>query len=119
MELTKPTITKFQERAKEVFSHLQKNDFVTKKEIAELLNLPLPKYDRQIRDLIAHISHRHPIISTSDSNKGWKLAKDETDIELVKHSWAEIDKRAEELIKRKRPLIKFLDARNVKITLFG
>ena len=118
MEFTKPPISKFQERCKMVFQWLQVRDYVTKPQIAEFLGWQYPKTDRQIRDIISSISQKHPIVSTSDTNKGFKLAKDPSDITLVMHSWKEIDSRIQELNKRKRPLIKFLDDRNAKITLF-
>jgi len=118
MEFKKPVITKFEERCKRVFYWLQVCDYVTKPQIAEFLGWQYPKSDRQVRDIISAISQKHPIVSTSDTNKGFKLAKDPSDLEAVKHSWAELDSRIEELNKRKRPLIKFLDDRNAKITLF-
>lgn len=114
----KPTVDKMNERCKVVLEFLQQQSFVTKPEIARLLNWTYPKHDRQIRDIIATISQKHPIISCSDNNNGYKLAKDIEDGELVKQSWAEIDSRIEELTKRKRPLVKFMDRFNLKITLF-
>ena len=118
IDFSKPKISKFNERCDMVVEFLKKREYVTKAEIAEHLGLVWPKQDRQIRDMIAHISWIYPIVSTSDTNKGYKLAKEMSDVELVKHSWAEIDKRILELSKRKRPLIAFLDKRNVKLTLF-
>lgn len=118
IEFTKPKISKFNERCNQVLEFLKRSDYVTKSDIANLLGWTLPKYDRSIRDIIANISWHNPIISTSDTNKGFKLAKDYDDAELVKHAWAEIDSRIEELAKRKRPLIKFLDERKIKLTLF-
>lgn len=118
MEIEKPPISKFNERCKQVILFLEGRDYVTKNEIALELGWEYPKTDRQIRNLISSISQSHPIISCSDSNRGYKLAKDPSDGELVKHSWAEIDSRIEELTKRKRPLIKFLDKHKLPITLF-
>ena len=118
IEFAKPKISKFNERCDSVLEFMKNRDYVTKSEIANHLGWTWPHKDRQIRDIISNISWFHPIVSTSDTNKGYKLAKDNSDIELCKHAWAEIDSRIEELAKRKRPLIKFLDARKAKITLF-
>jgi hypothetical protein len=117
-EFKKPQVSKFNERCGKVLEFMRQRDYVTKADIAEFLGWTLPKHERQIRDIVANISWYYPVVSTSDTNKGFKLAKDDADAELVKHAWAEIDSRIEELAKRKRPLIKFLDKRNIKITLF-
>lgn len=118
IEFEKPKISKFNERCNQVLEFLKVSGYVTKADIANHLGWHLPKYDRQIRDIIANISWHNPIISTSDTNKGFKLARDYEDCESAKHSWAELDSRIEELQKRKRPLIKFLDERKIKLTLF-
>jgi len=118
MEFEKPQISKFNERCNQVLEFLKTRDYVTKAEIANHLGWTWPHKDRQIRDIIANISWHNPIISTSDTNKGFKLAKDYDDAVLCKHAWAEIDKRISELAKRKIPLIKFLDERKIKLTLF-
>ena len=117
-EFEKPKISKFNERCNKVLEFLKVSGYVTKADIANHLGWTWPHKDRQIRDIIATISWHNPIVSTSDTNKGFKLAKDYEDAELVKHSWAEIDSRIAELSKRKKPLIKFLDDRNIKLTLF-
>ena len=114
----KPKINKFQERKEKVLKLLMDSEFVTKPKIAELLEWQYPKSDRQIRMIIEDISHTYPIISTSDTNKGYKLAKSIDDAEHVKHSWAEIDSRIHELSKRKKPLVKFMDKHGIRITLF-
>lgn len=118
MDFIKPPISKFNERCNQVLEFLKTRDYVTKNDIAQHLGWSWPHKDRQIRDIIANISWHNPIISTSDTNKGFKLAKDYSDSEGCKHAWAEIDKRILELTKRKKPLIKFLDDRNIKLTLF-
>ena len=93
-------------------------DFITKKEIAQQLGWDYIKKDRQIRMLVSELAQKYPIISTSDNNKGFKLAKDPSDIDFVKQSWAENSSRQDELTKRNRPLIKFLEKYNSGITLF-
>lgn len=118
VEFKKPTISKFEERCKRVFYWLQVRDYVTKPQIAEFLGWQYPKTDRQIRDIISSISQKHPIVSTSDTNKGFKLAKDPSDIELVKHSFNELNSRIDEMNKRKRPLMNFLNNNNSTLTLF-
>lgn len=81
--------------------------FVTKLQMFVALGWDTSK-DRQLRDLISMIAKKVPVISTSD-NRGYKIAKSKADLELVTHSWAEIDSRIEELSKRREPLIKFYD----------
>lgn len=71
--------------------------------------------ERRVRDIIANVSHYYPILSTSDS-KGYKLAKTLADVEDVKHTWAEHSKRIEEINKKIKPLMKFLDKNGINIS---
>jgi len=114
----KPKILNLEERIKEVGFFLYTNEFVTKKDIADLLGWDAVKKDRQIRDLIATISQVQPVISTSDNNKGYKLAQSPSDCDMVKHSLLELQSRIDELRKRSIPLQKFLKHNNQSITLF-
>ena len=82
-----------------------KNDYVTKAELMSHFNI---KNERTVRDVISTLASRVPIISTSDC-KGYKLATSESDLELVIHSWQELDSRIEELEKRRKPLIQFYE----------
>lgn len=118
MEITKPQISKFNERCKQVILFLEGRDYVTKNEIALELGWEYPKSDRQIRMLIADISQHYPIISCSDSNRGYKLAKDMSDVDLAKHSMLELISRIDEMRKRTTPLNNFLKRHHTSITLF-
>ena len=82
---------------------LLKERFYSKKELMEIFGLG----ERNIRQMVTHISHRFPVISTSGTNAGYKIATTNEDLELVDHSWAELSSRIEELEKRIEPLIKF------------
>ena len=79
--------------------------FYQKTELMEIFGLG----ERQIRMMITEISHRFPVISTSGTNSGYKIAKTEEDFEMVKNSWAELSSRREELEKRIKPLMAFYD----------
>ena len=114
----KPVILKFYQKVEIVVALLAVKEYLTKEEIAVALGWEYPKKDRQIRLLMEEIRHLHPIISTSDTNKGYRLAKREEDISLVKHAWAEIDSRIGQLNKNKKPLLQFLKKYNANITLF-
>lgn len=114
----KPIIYSKKEKLEKVLQLLKVSDFVTKKDIADCLGWTLPKHDRSVRDIIAEIAQTHPIISTSDNNKGFKLAKDKCDCDMVKHSMLELVSRIEEIRKRSIPLNKFLKHNNETITLF-
>ena len=118
IDFSKPKISKFNERCDMVVEFLKKREYVTKAEICQLLNWSYPAKDRQTRDLIAHISQQYPIVSTSDTNKGYKLAKEVSDIEGCKHTFAELSKRRDELLNRIKPIIKFLDKHKANLTLF-
>jgi hypothetical protein len=114
----KPKILNHEQRLKEVEWLLFTSEFITKKDIADCLGWTLPKYDRQIRMIIADISQRQPIISTSDNNKGYKLAQSKSDCDMVKHSLLELQSRIDQLRKRSISLQKFLKHNNDTITLF-
>ncbi len=63
--------------------------------------------ERQIRMAITEISHKLPVLSTSGTNNGYKIATNPEELSLVENSWAELSSRIEELNKRISPLIKF------------
>lgn len=79
--------------------------FYTKQELMEIYNVG----ERQIRMMITAISHRLPVMSTSGTNNGYKIATNPEELELVENSWAELSSRIEELQKRISPLIRFRD----------
>lgn len=105
MKPSKPITPKMREKANALYRIMQDNKWHTKEELAERMGI---KNERSMRDVIATLSTKKPIISTSD-NRGYKLAMTKGDIELVKQTWMEIDSRQEELEKRKKPLIDFYE----------
>jgi biotin operon repressor len=84
---------------------LLKDRFYSKQELMQIFGLG----ERQIRMIITEISHRFPVISTSGTNAGYKIATSEADLELVEHTWGELSSRLTEIEKRIEPLIKFRD----------
>lgn len=79
--------------------------FYTKQELMEIYNVG----ERQIRMMVTAISHRLPVMSTSGTNNGYKIATSPEELELVENAWAELSSRIEELQKRISPLIRFRD----------
>lgn len=65
--------------------------------------------ERQIRMAITEISHKLPVLSTSGTNNGYKIATSPEELSLVENAWAELSSRIEELNKRISPLVKFRD----------
>jgi hypothetical protein len=114
MTTKKPITPKIEQRAEQAYQFMLGKGYVTKGELAELFGWEYPKQDRQIRDVISVLSHKYPIISLSDSNKGFKLAQNDSDLEQVKHSIAEINSRINELRKRLTPLIDFNPQKPIK-----
>lgn len=108
INLKKPKTARFELRCKLVHAFMVGKGFVTKAQIAEQLEWGWPKHDRQIRDIISHISKTHPIVSMSSTSDGYKLAETLNDLGDVKHAMAEIDSRIEELAKRKQTLRNFV-----------
>lgn len=111
MKPSKPVTPNMKDKVNRLYTFMKgKNDFVTKEEIGEFLGIA---NERSVRDVIAVLSTKKPIISTSD-NKGYKLARTTKDIDLVRQAWMEIDSRQAELEKRKQPLIEFYDKAQAK-----
>lgn len=97
------------QRANEVYIFMRNNKgYHTKEELCKVLGWEYPQKDRQIRELISNIAKVKPIISTSD-NRGYKLAISNNDIEEARHQWAELSKRADEIMARCAPLIRFIE----------
>lgn len=110
MQLEKPITDKVKERCKIIVEYLKLKDYVTKKELCFVLGFEMNESnERRVRDLVSLVSKYYPIISTSDSNKGYKLAKYISDLEDVEHSWKELDSRMEDMALRRKPLIKFFE----------
>ena len=105
MKCEKPEYTEEMRKKLNRMYALLKERFYSKQELMEIFGLG----ERQVRMMITEISHRFPIISTSGTNSGYKLATSKEDLELVKNSWAELSSRMEELEKRIKPLVKFYE----------
>lgn len=106
MKYEKPLTENIKDRANSLYYFLRdKCDYVTKEEIGEFLGV---KNERSVRDIIALLATKKPIISNS-GGKGYKLARTVEDLEEVEHTWKEIDSRIEQLEIRKKPLIKFYE----------
>ena len=103
METKKPELTKAMKDKLNSMARLLWQRFYTKQELMEIYGVG----ERQVRMMITEISHRVPVIATSGTNDGYKIARTADDLELVEHSWAELSSRIEELQKRIEPLIKF------------
>lgn len=111
MKPSKPVTTNMKDKVNRLYTFMKdRQDFVTKEEIGEFLGIT---NERSVRDVIAVLSTKKPIISTSD-NRGYKLARTTKDIDLVRQAWMEIDSRQEELEKRKQPLIEFFEKAQAK-----
>lgn len=105
MKCEKPEFTEeMRDRLNRMY-FLLKERYYTKQELMEIFGLG----ERQIRMLITEISHRFPVISTSSTNNGYKIATNADDLEGIEHTWKELISRVEEIEKRVKPLIKFRD----------
>ena len=107
MKPQKPITPNMAKKANAAYDYLLRAypRYCTKDEIAGAIGC---KNERSVRDVIALLSTRKPIIANS-SQEGYKLALRQSDVEEVMHTWAELSSRAEELEKRMKPLIRFYD----------
>lgn len=103
MKCEKPQYTEEMRAKLNKMYKLLRERFYSKQELMDIFELG----ERQIRMIITEISHRFPVISTSGTNAGYKIAKTEKDLALVENAWAELSSRCEELEKRIAPLIAF------------
>ena len=93
-------------KANKLFFYLKDiGRYATKEEIGEFLGI---KNERSVRDVIALLATKKPIISKSNSC-GYKLAQTEEDLQEVENTWADLSSRVEELQRRMKPLIAFRD----------
>lgn len=107
MKYERPYTENEKANANKIYFLLKKNGVVTKRQMLNHLGWGDDK-DRQLRYLISMIAQKVPIIATSDQ-KGYKMAQTREDIKEVKHQWAELSSRVEEIEKRITPLINFMD----------
>lgn len=107
MNPKKPLTDNIKQKANLLYVYLKDiGRYATKEEIGNYLGI---KNERSVRDVIALLATKKPIISHS-GGKGYKLAQTKDDIEEVEHTWAELSSRMEEIEKRIKPLIKFRDS---------
>ena len=104
MTPSKPLTDNIKEKANALYLYLkQVGRYATKEEIGQFLGV---NNERSVRDIIALLATKKPIISHS-GNKGYKLAQTAEDLEGVERTWAELSSRMEELERRTAPLIAF------------
>ncbi len=114
--IAKPYTDKQAEYCNRIFVELKKGVVLSRQNLCSLLGLQYnSSTDRIVRDCIAIISERYPIISKSNS-VGYKMAISIEDAEQLKNSWAELDKKIKALQAKKIPMIKFFDANKINIT---
>jgi hypothetical protein len=107
MKIEKPMTENQKFYGNKLYKFLMQNDVVTKEEMFEYLGWDSKK-DRQLRELLSLIGQKVPLIATSDQ-KGYKIAKNEKDLEEVTHQWQENDSRIKVLQDKNKPLIKFYE----------
>ena len=106
MKCEKPKTTRMQEKARLIYDYLKANDrYVEKEELARVIGV---HDERTVRDVITYIANSAPIIANSKQSV-YKLARKMSDVEAVRHTWAELSSRQEELEKRMKPLIRFYE----------
>ena len=113
MKPQKPLTENIKQKANAVYVYMKKQypRYCSKDELAKVIGCT---NERTVRDVIAALSLVRPIISNSTTN-GYKVALKLCDMEEVRHTWAELSSRAEELEKRMKPLIDFYEkAREIK-----
>lgn len=112
MKPEKPITANMAEKANALYKHLKRAypRYCTKDELARVIGC---KNERSVRDVIALLSTRKPIISNS-TQEGYKLALKMSDVEEVRHTWAELSSRSEELERRMQPLINFIEKARTK-----
>lgn len=104
-EVKKPELTRaMRDRLNDLY-RLLKTRYYTKQELMEVFETG----ERQIRDMISTLSHKVPVISTSGTNMGYKVATCKEDLENARYSCAELESRVNEIEKRKKPLMDFID----------
>ena len=104
MTPSKPLTDNIKDKANKLYIYLKQiGRYATKEEIGEYLGV---RNERSVRDIIALLATKKPIIAHSGV-KGYKLAQTEEDMEEVERTWAELSSRMEELERRTAPLIAF------------
>ena len=118
MKPEKPITTNIKKKANALYIYMKKQypRYCSKDELARVIGCT---NERSVRDVIAALSTVCPIISNS-ATKGYKLALKKEDVEEVRHTWAELSSRNEEIERRMQPLIKFIEKQNNgRVTIYG
>lgn len=117
MKPAKPITKNIKEKANALYGYLkaQYPRYCTKDELAKVIGCT---NERTVRDVIAALSTVRPIIANSTTN-GYKLALTPSDVEEVRHTWAELSSRNLEIEKRMKPLIKFIENQNRGVCVNG
>lgn len=106
MDFKKPLTENMKQKARAVVDYLKANErFVEKEELQAVIGC---SNERTVRDVIAYVALYYPIIANS-AQSGYKLARRLSDVDAVRHTWAELSSRQEELEKRMKPLIRFYE----------
>ena len=103
----KKPVSQMSEKEKEecrLVAELIAEAYLDKHTIADFLGLD----ERIVRDRVAKIAQRRPVIASS-GKKGYKLAQGVEDVYLAKQTIAESKSRIREIKKRIRPLEKFVE----------
>lgn len=105
MECKQPTFTEDMKNKLNALYKMLRVRFYTKQELMAEFGTG----ERQIRMMLSHLSHKVPLIATSGTNEGYKVATTKEDLALVEASWAELSSRIAQLEERIAPLAKFRD----------
>ena len=106
MDFKKPLTENMRKKARAVVDYLKANErFVEKEELQAVIGCT---NERTVRDVIAYVAMYYPIIANS-AQSGYKLARKMSDVEAVRHTWAELSSRQNELERRMQPLIRFCE----------
>ena len=119
MKPQKPITNNIKHKANLLYAYMKSAypRYCTKDELAQVIG-DKSKDKRAVRDVIAVLSTVRPIIATS-TTKGYKVALTAQDSEEVRHTWAETSSRIEELQKKERTYIKFLEEQNRGVCVNG
>lgn len=108
MEYKKPELNEKERwRLNTVYHSFEKSTGNQSKEkLCAVIGWNIDGHDRQIREIISTIAKRFPIISLS-GNKGYRMAKYNTDLDDVERQIADLESRINEMKARQAPLKKF------------
>lgn len=107
MKYEKPITQNVKDRAGKILDYLRFNRrFCTKHELMKVSGCT---NERSVRDVINLLRNLGCCIVSASDRKGYYLALNKGDLELVEHAWRETDKRIQELESMKSCFVKFYD----------